>query len=110
MSISIGAARSRGGSPYGVVALVMCGLVFLGFFLSYFGPMLSGVGPPMTPLVHVHGATLFAWYLLLPVQASLIGAGSHWIHRNLGWASIGLVVLMFGTGVLLLLIGVHRSL
>jgi len=79
--------------------------VFVGFWFTYFGPMLAHAYPPSSPMLHLHGWSFFAWYLLLPVQAGLAYGRQLALHRTLGGLSLGLAVLMVATG--LLVVGVR---
>ncbi len=83
-------------------------VTFLGFSSTYFGPMIAGEYPKVSPTVHLHGWTFFAWYLLLPLQAGLIAASRLRLHRALGYCSIALAIVMTVTG--LLVIGVQMQL
>ncbi len=84
------------------LCLVTSGIAFLGFSFTYFGPMLAGTYPAVSPAVHVHGWTFFLWYLLLPLQAGLVTARRITIHRTLGAASLVLAALMVGTGLVVM--------
>lgn len=88
-------------------ALAISAAVYLGFWFTYFGPRLRGTYPATPIAVHVHGWSFFAWYLLLPLQASLIHARRVRLHRSLGWLSIALASLMVASG--LLVIGVRMA-
>jgi hypothetical protein len=83
-------------------------VVLLGFSVTYFGPIINGEYPPVSPTVHVHGWTFFLWYLLLPLQAGLIASRKVQLHRTLGLASIALAVAMVATG--LVVIGAQMEL
>ena len=67
---------------------------FLGFFFTYFSPIIAGEYPDVSPPVHIHGWSFFAWYLLLPLQAGLIRSRRISVHRALGVASVALVAVM----------------
>ncbi len=95
-------------SAYLWLALVTSGVAFLGFSFTYFGPMLDGAYPPVSPTVHVHGWTFFLWYLLFPLQAGLIATRRVAVHRRLGMASLALAVAMVLTG--LVVIGMQMEL
>ena len=56
-------------------------------------------GPPLSPLVHVHGALFSAWMLLFLGQASLIAAGRPTIHRKTGAAAAVLAGFMLVLGI-----------
>lgn len=57
--------------------------VVAGFAPSYFLRGASGF-PPLSPLLHVHGALFTGWILLLLVQTSLVAANQTRVHRRLG--------------------------
>ena len=84
------------------IALAMTATTLFGFFFTYFGPMLSGTYPVVSPAVHLHGWSFFAWYLLLPIQAGLVAARRVAVHRTLGTASTVLAALMVATGLVVL--------
>jgi hypothetical protein len=68
---------------FSAMALVILGIVFLGFARSYY---LAGVTQARLPnlLVHVHAAVFSAWILLFIAQTSLVAAGRLDLHRRLG--------------------------
>lgn len=92
---------------YLFTALALSAAVYLGFTFTYFGPNLSGTYPETATIVHVHGWSFFAFYLLLSLQAALIHTRRLDLHRNLGWFSIALASLMVGSG--LVVIGVRMA-
>ena len=87
----------------GISAAMGC-TVLAGFWLTYFGPVFRGSYPEVSPLVHVHGWSFFAWYVLLPVQAGMIRSGKVALHRTLGLASVALAVLMIVVGLIVSLV------
>ena len=88
-------------------ALAIAATVFAGFWFTYFGPMYEGNRAPSVVVVHLHGWTFFAWYVLLVVQAALAHSRQLSLHRMLGGLSVVLAVLMVGTG--LLVVGVRMA-
>ena len=76
-----GSPPSRDRSSYLWMCLALSGTAFFGFSLAYFGPMFAGSYPEVSPAVHVHGWSFFAWYLLLPLQAGLVRARRVQVHR-----------------------------
>lgn len=98
--------RSRDSRFLGLT-LAISTAVFVGFWSTYFGPHLRGTYPAASLAVHVHGWSFFLWYLLLPLQASLVQARRVPLHRRLGGLSIALASLMVATG--LLVIGVQMA-
>lgn len=102
--------ESRTRSPfYFLLALAMSCTVFTGFSFTYFGPLFGGGYPRVSPLVHVHGWTFFAWYMLLPIQAGMVRSGKAATHRTLGLASVVLGVLMIGVGFLLSVVQIDMA-
>jgi hypothetical protein len=81
------------------MAILILGIVFLGFARSYF---LAGVFGAKLPglLVHVHGAVFSAWILLLIAQTSLVSAGRVDLHRRLGVFGAALAAAMVVLGLL----------
>ena len=58
--------------------------VFLGFAPTYYlRPVSAG---PIPGYLHVHGAAMTAWFLLLLVQTALIATRRRAVHRRLGLA------------------------
>lgn len=55
--------------------------------------------PPLSPLLHIHGAVMTGWVVLLVVQTSLIAAHRVQWHRCLGvfGAVWGALVVLFGS-------------
>ena len=94
---------------YPTLALLISATGFAGFSFTYFGPILGGTYPPAGAPLHLHGWSFFLFYLLLPVQALLIGRGKRALHVTLGRLSVALVVLMALTGVLVLTVRVEEA-
>jgi hypothetical protein len=75
----------------------MVGIVFAGFWPSYYGPLLRGSAD--RPLViHVHGAVFMGWMALLVTQVALAWRGRVQTHRRLGqWGiAYGFAVIAMG--------------
>jgi hypothetical protein len=87
----------------------MTSTVFIGFSLTYFGPLIREAYAPVPPIVHVHGWSFFAWYLLLPLQAGLIRSRRVTVHRSLGLASIGLATVMIVAGVIVSVVRIDMA-
>jgi hypothetical protein len=101
-------ANSRAGdwTFFATMSLVVAALVAWGFGPSY----TRGLAPPGLPFwVHFHGAVMTAWILLFAVQAALVRRRSLPLHRTLGFASIGLVVVMLPLGMATNLLGIRRD-
>ncbi len=86
---SPGAAPRRGERYFwSGLALLLASVAFAGFARSYFLKAQFHMGPELTPLLHVHGAIMTAWIVLLVTQTSLIAAGRVGWHRRLGVAGV----------------------
>lgn len=73
-------------------SLVFLALVFWTFAHSYYLRFLFNV-PPLNLLLHVHGAVMSGWVVLLALQSGLIAAHRPQWHRTLGtvggvWAAL----------------------
>lgn len=97
-------------ADFALLTAAMTATVFLGFYFTYFGPMMAGVYPDSSPLVHLHGWSFFTWYLLLPLQAGLVRFRRLQLHRTLGWVSLALATVMVLTGVTVLGVQVRTAL
>ncbi len=79
-----------------VVALGLIGIVFTGFFRTfYFSPLF--LKEPLPLLLILHGGVMTAWYALFLLQVRLLAARRVDLHRRLGYASLvlaGLVVVL----------------
>ena len=58
--------------------------VFLGFVPTYY--MRSATAGPIPAYLHVHGAAMTGWYVLLLLQTTLIAMRRRAVHRRLGIA------------------------
>lgn len=61
------------------------------------------VGGYVTPAVAVHGIVFTAWVLLYLAQTVLISRRNPRLHRRLGWIGAGVLVLVFYSGMHLVL-------
>jgi len=67
-------------------------LVFLGFAPTYYlRPIAAG---PIPGYLHVHGAAMTMWFLLLLVQTTLIATQRRALHRRLGIAGACIAVII----------------
>jgi hypothetical protein len=92
------------------LTLSMSVAAYWGFAYTYFGPVLAGAYPAVSPAVHVHGWSFFLWFLLLPLQASLIATGRRRAHMMLGAASVALAAVMVFTGILVASVRIDQGL
>ncbi len=87
----------RGVRVYVPAALVCVAIALIGFWPTYFGPLLSGTVQAL-PIIHLHAAVFSGWLFLLVVQVVLAARGRIGLHMKLG--KFGMAF-----GVLLILVG-----
>jgi hypothetical protein len=79
------------------MAVVLALTAFMGFAPSYYLRGFSAA-PPLTTLVHVHGALATSWILLFLAQTSLVSAGRTDLHRRMGVAGVVIASLVVVVG------------
>jgi len=84
---------------FGGMAMLLCIVVFVGFFRTFFGAGFIEAPLP-NPLLRVHGIVFTAWMLLFLVQAALISARRVAWHRALGIVAFCLPPPMIVLGVI----------
>jgi hypothetical protein len=73
-------------------------IVLAGFARTYYLKPYFG-GPPLPSLlVHVHGLLMTAWVALFATQVWLISSRQVRVHQRLGYAGVGLAVLIVASG------------
>jgi hypothetical protein len=87
----------RRGRFYVALSAFMCLLVLVGFWPTYFGPLLRGVSSRPW-VIQIHGVVFVGWMSLLVAQVVLAATGRTRAHRKLGTAGIayGFLVLAMG--------------
>lgn len=90
------------------MALLLTAIVFIGFWPSYFGPLLSGEAPghpqgmiETSWIMHLHGTVFMGWMALLLSQTTLIAQGRTRTHMRLGRIGMSLGVVVFLIGLLI---------
>jgi hypothetical protein len=78
------------------MALGALAMVLVGFGRSSIARLSDG--PPMTPLVYLHGSLFVGWMVFLLSQASLVAARRTAVHKRLGWVGAALAVVMIVVG------------
>lgn len=115
-TVSAAIGKSSLGSPaitqrgerrfWGGMAIAMALVAFAGFAPSYYLKSRFGVGPQLSPLLHLHGAVMTAWMLLLIAQSGFIAARRVTWHRRLGVVGAILAALLV---VLFLEVSISRA-
>lgn len=78
------------------LAQVLASLIVFGF-LQW--ALRGFVNPVQTPIyIHAHGVAMLGWLGAIVTQNSLAGSGNLALHRQLGWASLALVLAIVGLG------------
>jgi hypothetical protein len=88
------APRSR---FFALIALALAVFTVVGFSRTYYFRFLTDL-PPLTALVHLHGAVFTAWLVVFVAQTRLIAAHRVDLHRKLGVAAVALAVLIVVVG------------
>lgn len=83
---------------FGTTAVLFAAIVVAGFARTYY--LRGMVAAPLPSwVVHVHGLLMTLWVALFGVQAALVSAKRIRVHQRLGYAAIGLAVMIAGTGI-----------
>lgn len=83
---------------YVALSLVIAAIVFMGFWPTYFGPMLAGnVDKP--PVIHLHATVYVGGLALFITQTVLAARGQTRLHLKLGKIGIGYGVLLVIVGI-----------
>lgn len=102
-------ARAREKRFYLLVGLLFLGLVVVGFSKNYyFRPFFPEMGPMYSDLVRFHGVVMTAWVFLFATQTFLVSRKKVKLHMKLGWAGVGLAVLVLVTGYMVSIAAARR--
>ena len=84
---------------YVAMSIVLLAMIVVGFWPSYFGPLLRGA--TRAPwILHLHGSIYMTWMFLLVAQTLLAAQGRIRQHRTVGNFGIALGSLVFAMGLL----------
>jgi hypothetical protein len=94
---------------YTGMAFAILAAVLLGFSRSFFlRPLFPGHPGAPERFFLLHGVIFTAWFVLLAVQASLVGLGRTGLHRRLGVLGAALAIAMVWTGIAGALVAARR--
>jgi len=82
---------------YALIALILALFTIIGFSRTYYFRFLTDL-PPLTMLVHLHGAVFTAWLVVFVAQTRLVAAHRVDLHMKLGVAAVALAVLILAVG------------
>lgn len=91
--------RARAGRRiYVPVGFVCAVIALLGFWPTYFGPLLLKGIPHPLPVIHLHTTVFMAWVFLVITQAWLAASGRVALHMKVGKYGMawGVVVIIVG--------------
>lgn len=86
------------GRPYAIATLLVALLALVGFWPTYYGPLLRGA-VETSELTHVHAAVQVLWLALFGAQVALAATGRVGLHTRLGPWVMGYAVVVVGAGV-----------
>ena len=82
-------------SFYLALGLWMVALVLVGFWPTYYGPLLSGTFD-LKPIIEIHAVVFSGWIVLFVAQTLLVYTGRVKWHRKVGWFAAGYAAVMVG--------------
>jgi hypothetical protein len=80
------------------LSLLVTAIAFVGFWPTYFGPLLAGTVDKL-PVIHVHAAVYVGWLAIFISQAAFAATRRMDLHVRLGNVAIGYGVLVIVMGV-----------
>lgn len=109
MSTSPSSARVGSDKFFLISSLILLAGVLIGFAPTFYLRE-QFEGAPLPWWLIVHGSVLTAWYVLLPLQASLIVSGRRGWHKRLGWFTAVVALLVVVTAPMVVWQSVPRGL
>ena len=98
-AVGSGSAAKVRSRFYVSMAVLLLAMIVVGFWPSYFGPLLSGTtNAPW--ILHLHGAIYMGWMFALVAQTVLAAQGKIREHRALGNVGIALGTIVFVMGLI----------
>jgi len=80
-------------------ALVGTALAIIGFWKTYFGPLIAGTVHEPT-IIHIHAAVMVTWLALFMAQVWFAGSGRVRLHIRLGPWVMGFGIVLVAVGLL----------
>ncbi|HEX5045485.1 MAG TPA: hypothetical protein VFX89_00055 [Gammaproteobacteria bacterium] len=113
MSVEAGIDALRADLRSGRRIYVVTAALFLATAIVGFGPNAAAIYSgryAVSPLVHVHGALMLSWLVLLLAQSALVSTGRAQLHRTLGRVSFALAPALAIVMIAASLASYHRQL
>ena len=85
---------------FGIAAAAVIVAVIVGFGPTFYLKPFFNYPPIARSIIYVHGFVMSAWVILFAVQVYFISSKNIKLHQKLGYAGIGLAVLVFATGLM----------
>lgn len=89
IAASLSNTRSESRNFYVGMGVAFVLVAFSGFLPTYWAPVVAGTFRA-PPVIHIHGALMFAWTVFFLIQTMLVAAGRTIDHRAWGMAGIAL--------------------
>ena len=103
-------ARAREHEFFLLVGILFPVIVIGGFIKNYYlRSLFPEMGPMYSDLVRFHAAVMTTWVLLFAAQAWLVSSKRIKLHMKLGWAGVGLAVLILVTGYMVSIASAQRG-
>lgn len=85
---------------YVAISVLVVAIAFVGFWPSYFGPLLAAGAVGQPAIIHFHAAIYVGWLLIFVTQTVLAATGRVAAHMKLGNFAIGYGVLVIAAGLM----------
>lgn len=85
---------------YVAVSVLVTAIAFVGFWTSYFGPLLTAGSVDAPAIIHFHATIYVGWLLIFVTQTVLAASGRIAAHTRLGNFAIGYGVLVVAAGLI----------
>ena len=85
---------------FGIAAAAIIIAVLVGFGPTFYLKRFFGDPPVARLIIYIHGFVMAAWVLLFTAQVYFISSKKIKLHQKLGYAGVGLAVIVFVTGLM----------
>lgn len=85
---------------FGFLTVLVLLAILIGFGPTFYFKSFFNSLPYARTIIWVHGFVMSAWFLLFATQVYFVSSKNIKLHQKLGFAGIGLAVLVFVTGIM----------